>query len=115
MRRRLTSLFCERLRFCHSETVTDVTVVGIRNPLRQRKERIAAPVCGLARNDRLFRQPEYATGIFLNVSPLSVNASRCHLSQRERQGQAAPQPFNVPAAYIVRTGTQGQIFHTSYR
>ncbi len=23
MRRRLTSLFCERLRFCHSETVTD--------------------------------------------------------------------------------------------
>ena len=61
--------------------------------------------------DSLNMPPAY----FLNVSTLSVNASRCHLSQRERQGQAAPQPFNVPAAYIVRTGTQGQIFHTSYR
>ena len=61
--------------------------------------------------DSLNMPPAY----FLNVSTLSVNASRCHLSQRERQGQAAPQPFNVPAAYIVRIGTQGQIFHTSYR
>ena len=34
---------------CHSEAVTDVTAVGIRGP---RKRRIAAPVCGLARNDR---------------------------------------------------------------
>ena len=61
--------------------------------------------------DSLNMPPAY----FLNVSTLSVNASRCHLSQRERQAQAAPQPFNVPAAYIVRIGTQGQIFHTSYR
>ena len=68
--------------FCHSEERSDV---GIRNPLTVRRKtrwtlrrhsrrdrrlktchrhvfltprRIATPVCGLARNDRLFRQPE---------------------------------------------------------
>ena len=68
--------------FCHSEGRSDV---GIRNPLTVRRKtrwtlrrhsrrdrrlktchrhvfltprRIATPVCGLARNDRLFRQPE---------------------------------------------------------
>ena len=36
---------------CHSEPVTDVTGVGIRDPMPKKKERIATPVCGLARND----------------------------------------------------------------
>ena len=31
--------------------MTDVTGVGIRNPMPQKKERIATPVCGLARDD----------------------------------------------------------------
>ena len=37
---------------CHSEAVTDVTAVGIR--ISQMDKRIAAPVCELARNDRVF-------------------------------------------------------------
>jgi hypothetical protein len=37
---------------CHSEPVTDVTGVGIRNSMPKKKKRIATPVCGLARNDR---------------------------------------------------------------
>ena len=50
---------------CHSEPVTDVTGVRIRDT-RRRRERIATPACGLVRNDRIgkfFRHSEPVTDV----------------------------------------------------